>query len=363
MINSVLLTSSISTMFPLVAFISVIAVILILFVKVTFNLEVIRQQSSMPTINATVEIPRITMTKVLIPFTISLDHRESDGTVKFSVSSNVKYTLQAFFNVSIREMHLSLSLRSWEEIKESVNVRNEYIIDQAFCKQLALDLRNQNPHEERTITIKAPEEMNLGRAPRLAYPLVIFLIRADSENESADETVLLMNVIHLQDSLCPLPTSILAQYLKQASGQLSCLKQLYLSAIDSDGEYSYSKTNMGSLSLAEPCTSELNSMPILCSDTMMQENSDQLCVVCRYYPLSRALLPCRHTVLCAICFSKLDRCPICRSTITSYFCIRSEDYLGSASTAVQEPKNKSLNWIDAVNDFINDRLTDFLGFR
>jgi hypothetical protein len=61
--------------------------------------------------------------------------------VKFTVSSNVKYTLQAFFNVSIREMHLSLSLRSWEEIKESVNARNECVIDQAFCKQLALDLR------------------------------------------------------------------------------------------------------------------------------------------------------------------------------------------------------------------------------
>ncbi|KAG5678303.1 hypothetical protein PVAND_007990 [Polypedilum vanderplanki] len=360
MINPVLLTSSISSMFPLVAFISVVAVIIILLVKVTFNLEVIRQSSM--TINATVEIPRITMTKVLIPFSLSLQNRESDGTVKFTVSSNTKYTLQAFFNVSIREMHLSLSLRSWEEIKESVNVRNGYIIEQAFCKQLALDLRNQNPHEERTISIKTPEEMNLGRAPRLAYPLVIFLIRADTEgNENADETVLLMNVIHLQDSFCPLPTSILAQYLKQASGQLSCLKQLYLSSIDSDGEYSYSKTNMGSLSLAEPCTSD--SMPILCSDTVMQENNnDQLCVVCRYYPLSRALLPCRHTVLCAICFSKLDRCPICRSTITSYFCIRSEDYIGSANTVMQEPK-KSLNWIDAVNDFINDRLTDFLGFR
>lgn len=33
-----------------------------------------------------------------------------------------------------------------------------------------------------------------------------------------------MNVVHLRDPVCPLPTSLLAQYLKQASGQLSCLK-------------------------------------------------------------------------------------------------------------------------------------------
>lgn len=36
--------------------------------------------------------------------------------------------------------------------------------------------------------------------------------------------VILVNVVHLRDTVCPLPTSILAQYLKQASGQLSCLK-------------------------------------------------------------------------------------------------------------------------------------------
>lgn len=33
-----------------------------------------------------------------------------------------------------------------------------------------------------------------------------------------------MNVVHIKDSVCTLPTSILAQYLKQANGQLSSLK-------------------------------------------------------------------------------------------------------------------------------------------
>jgi len=36
--------------------------------------------------------------------------------------------------------------------------------------------------------------------------------------------VALVNVVHIKDSVCTLPTSILAQYLKQANGQLSCLK-------------------------------------------------------------------------------------------------------------------------------------------
>lgn len=58
---------------------------------------------------------------------------------------------------------------------------------------------------------------------------------------------------------------------------------------------------------------------------------------------------------------KLDRCPICRAPITAFFRIRSEDYVTASSTVLdQEPKQKtSVNWIDALND----RLTDFLGFR
>lgn len=62
----------------------------------------------------------------------------------------------------------------------------------------------------------------------------------------------------------------------------------------------------GSLSLAEPVACAGSSAPLLCSDTILREGqqSEQLCVVCHYFPLSRALLPCRHTCICAICFCK-----------------------------------------------------------
>lgn len=36
--------------------------------------------------------------------------------------------------------------------------------------------------------------------------------------------VALVNVVHIRDNVCTLPTNILAQYLKQANGQLSSLK-------------------------------------------------------------------------------------------------------------------------------------------
>lgn len=101
----------------------------------------------MSNINATVQIPQIMMKKLHIPFTFRLESdtlsspsSSCQNAVKFIVSSNVKYSLQAFFNVEIRALHMQL-WRSWAEIRESIYTRNEYIIDQAHFKEVAIDLR------------------------------------------------------------------------------------------------------------------------------------------------------------------------------------------------------------------------------
>ncbi len=108
--------------------------------------DIIRQNNPMSTINATVQIPQIMMKKLHIPFTFRL---ESDATssnqnaVKFVVSSNVRYSIQAFFNVEIRALHMQL-WRSWGEIRASIFSQNEFIIDQSHFKEVAIDLRWEN---------------------------------------------------------------------------------------------------------------------------------------------------------------------------------------------------------------------------
>ncbi|CRL00349.1 CLUMA_CG013621, isoform A [Clunio marinus] len=347
-INSVVLTaSSISSMVPLIGLIIFVGGILVLLVKIVQGEEAIRQSSM--TINATIQVPRLKMTRVHIPFTFRLleTGNNSYEEVKLAVSSHVKYSLQAFWAVSIRELHMSL-WRPWTEISEAACSKVSSIVDSAHCQQLAIDLRNQEPHSETTVVIKSPKPpLVLGSPPRLAYPLVVFLIRETEADEIShpDDTVLLINVVHLKDPVCPLPTS-----------------QLYMAAGENESEGSSMGSSVGgSLSLAEPVACAGSSAPLLCSDTILREGqqSEQLCVVCHYFPLSRALLPCRHTCICAICFSKLERCPMCRAPINSYFCIRSEEYV-PVNAETRAPKSKAaINWIDALND----RLTDFLGFR
>lgn len=58
--------------------------------------------------------------------------------------------------------------------------------------------------------------------------------------------------------------------------------------------------------------------------------------------------------------AKLKSCPMCRAPITSYFTIRSEEYVPPNFMETKTPKTKgTVHWLDALND----RLTDFLGFR
>lgn len=253
------------------------------------------------------KIPQMKMMKVHIPFTFKLQEtsRSSFSDIQCTVSSQVPYTLQVLWGVSIRQLHLFL-WQTWATFQEAIQ-KNELPAGLYQHKGICI---KEVCHSEKTIMLNMPEtNLELGRPPRLCYPLVIILTRRDPCNLHPNEPVALINVVHIKDAVCTLPTNILAQYLKQANGQLSSLKQLYL-ATGNPSPSSYEDSTE---------TARLEASP--------SGGDTQLCVVCQTSPLSRALLPCRHTCICATCFTKLAQCPMCRSQIKSYFCVRTEDYL------------------------------------
>ena len=83
------------------------------------------------------------------------------------------------------------------------------------------------------------------------------------------------------------------------------------------------------------------------------------CIVCQNQPLNCVLLPCRHTCVCHVCFEKLDRCPMCRSHIESFFILTDEGVI-AANSAPDEPAVP----MDLYSRFerFNRRLNEFLGF-
>ena len=56
------------------------------------------------------------------------------------ISSQVKYSLQAFWAVSIRELHISL-WRPWTELQADATATDRSIVERKHYQHLALDIR------------------------------------------------------------------------------------------------------------------------------------------------------------------------------------------------------------------------------
>lgn len=89
-------------------------------------------------------------------------------------------------------------------------------------------------------------------------------------------------------------------------------------------------------------------------------DEEELCCVCQSLAVFFALLPCRHACVCNRCISLLDKCPICRGFIESYFRINDRPEVEEWRPVEDEGENigPRLNrW-----QTLNQRLNEMLGF-
>lgn len=131
----------------------------------------------------------------------------------------------------------------------------------------------------------------LGQSPRTCYPLVVILARDLSRDVNQDENdvVFMINVLHVKDKVCPLETNVITRLLKKRNGLTINLQTLYTEFDDEPGA------------------------------------NTAICVICQENLVLIALLPCKHTCTCLDCFTKIDKCPLCRSYIRSYFMLKFEE--------------------------------------
>ena len=132
--------------------------------------------------------------------------------------------------------------------------------------------------------------LDLGsEAPRQKYPFVLCSVPKEV-NENDDLKVgAVLNVIHVKDEVCRMPTQILSSHLKHFNGQTTTLEQIFVSKGHEEDE------------------------------------GQSLCSVCQDQKVSRVLFPCRHACVCKRCFSKIRKqCPMCRTKIQSFFKLRDD---------------------------------------
>ncbi|XP_033734250.1 cell growth regulator with RING finger domain protein 1-like [Pecten maximus] len=111
-----------------------------------------------------------------------------------------------------------------------------------------------------------------------------------------------------------------------------------------------------------------------CQDTLLSQNghpsrdfsnSDQdeeECIVCQAELLAFALLPCRHACVCQSCFRQIDRCPICRGYIESYFRVRGSNMENIETVEDTLTDSEISSAHGSMWERINSKLNTFFGF-
>ena len=224
-----------------------------------------------------------------------MSYRNRLLTLQACVTDQVEVvTYRAIWGVNIESFHHVLQ-SPWQWFYEAFDKGN---IFGSHSYDILDDKSSMIPTSEDTskiLDIQVPE-LNLGKAPRTKYPLV--LVSKSNTMQSAFSII----VVHLEDkTFMNLNTHILASFVKLSDNRVSRLEHIYTASEEKDN-----------------------------------------CVICISKPATRVSLPCRHASTCNTCFKRLPKgqCPLCRSKITSYFVLSEEP-----QTEEPEPENTvRLTW-------------------
>lgn len=291
----------------------------------------------------TMRSPQISMTRVHVPFTLSLSpescrHENNIHTVSLSLSSTCDYSIGYFWAVPISTFYKILQA-PWATFYQAFHDCDSSLLAGAHSQARSV---SRSPHDRRDSVVQSPGRMELGQAPREVYPLVVVMVRSGSQLAAQPgQVTALVNIIHLKDDTCPIPSQVLSVYIRQGPS-LTLLRQMFLS----DGENSDTES-------AEE--SETEDSPGLGSGGGVRAR----CVVCQVERVNRVALPCRHAASCQHCFDRLQaRCPMCRGLITSYFKLFPDAEVSpEPETQPQEtdgPRRGWRTWWRRYNDWVNN---------
>lgn len=159
---------------------------------------------------------------------------------------------------------------------------------------------------------------DLGPAPRQIYPLVLVVLPGEDDfyKENRDGNVgAFIVIVHIKDSVCRIASHILATYLKHTTpeSKVSLPVATHLIPI-------YATLNVENDKELSSSDDELD-----ISQKSSRRKKRNICVVCQELPVTRCTLPCKHACTCQRCFKRLNnRCPMCRTMISSYFLVGDE---------------------------------------
>ncbi|XP_063429534.1 cell growth regulator with RING finger domain protein 1-like [Mytilus trossulus] len=279
--------------------------------------------------------------------------------------------------------------KPWLDILENLKA-GEWLKESTLFVETGIQL---SPGKHKQLMKNQPEVTGelLGSRPRKRYPAIVITVIeniSDLTSSSYPQIVAVFSVIHVQDTVCNSDTHIMYQYLKTTDDQVTTLQPLFVSQLQqsevspggdnsiNDNDNVDSHTSVSQDNVAQHSSiienSDLHRQPQSedhphtgSNGKNVQTHSSE-CVVCQTKDVTIAILPCRHACVCDTCLQQLDKCPMCRGYIVSYFRIGDEDNFSSHDSSHRSSRegisHSRLNGESRWEHF-NRRINEFLGFQ
>lgn len=308
------------------------------------------------------------------------------------VSSLASSSLCCYWGVDIDALYKEFQL-PWKYLQYYIN-SEEFLVGSYIHKEQPLQLNSCN---EKKLFLPTPQVMKdvvMASSSRTRYPVVLLNLSLNKtySSEGCVEVVALMSVIHLKDTTCSMNSCIINQHLKTCNNQILNLQPLFVASTPAAEDIDASVTSL-TLNTTESSndpthefstnqkhlekqSTKITSQNARDSECLSRTERNE-CIVCQCEQITTVLLPCRHACVCSICFAKLERCPMCREFIYSYFwlegnCCKITSPSASVpplsnipgqstfvtSSGTQERRSFK-QWMVQLNDTINN----YLGFR
>ncbi|XP_052097661.1 cell growth regulator with RING finger domain protein 1-like [Mytilus californianus] len=361
---------------------TIFSFILIVFVILRLNEEnIFRNFGAVTRFEEKMEQPGY---KLQNPFSIVL----SPDSQHLDLSLKKSCLLYIYWGAVITEFFQEIQ-KPWLDILENLKA-GEWLKDFTLLIEKGIQL---SPEHHKQLLKKPPEVTGelLGSRPRSRYPAIVITVIdniSDLTSSSYPQIVAVFSVIHVQDTVCNSDTHIMYQYLKTTDDQVTTLQPLFVSQLQQsevsqgggnsiindnnfDSHISASHDNAAQhSSIIE--NSDLDRQPLTevlhntgSNDNNVQINSAE-CVVCQTNDVTIAILPCRHACVCDTCLQQLDKCPMCRGYIVSYFRIGDEENFSSQDSSHRLSREGiSHSRLDGESrwEYFNRRMNELLGFQ
>lgn len=260
----------------------------------------------------TIQVQQMQVIRNLIEVKIQDEHLQSadfEQGVRVQVRSEKPFTLNAYWIVKINDLHSGID-KDWQKLRDEL--WDNTFLDNGQCLYKNNPQIYQQSNEQVECVVKPPKPIDttsLNVLPRDFYPLVVIVTCHEEEpNPQAKDAAANIHLIHIKDTVVPIKTHVIKQYIKQIDGRILDVSPLFV---------------------------EETAACIICFEEASVEDNLQLF----------CLLPCRHSPICSNCIKRIRDCPKCRCPIASVFDVNSaqpDTSTPSANDAAIDPSVRHL---------------------